>query len=624
MERTTQDTVENTIFSEIHDKRYTQAGEAPICNGNLFQDFGYLANTPASRVVLDGTYKTPTNSDRATAKLFDEIAAFRAVIPKNSVDINITPSQWIQYWQVVNVETSSSELGLHFGHYKVGGKSDIIAHYHAARVTVTLAHAIQLERWSRGLSVMLEKTLGVTLVSKLRAILLMEADFNATNKIVYGDRMMKNVRKYNQMPEEIFSKKNKMANDGTLCKTLFYDITRQARVPSAITSVDASNCFDRIAHAIASLVFQAFGVPTTAIETMLSTIENMKFFLRTGFGDSTTFAGGGISVKIQGLTQGNGALPAGWAVISISIMGAHGKKGHGAKFICPITCLQHHLSAILYVDDTDLLHIDLTKDETVDKVHRAIQESVYSWGNLLIATGGVLQPAKCFYSLISFEWKNGEWHYANNALQGEFGVKVPLPKGNEAEIAHRHVDHTEKTLGAMTSPDGNSNASILMMQEKAQAWINAVQSGHLHRRNVWFSLKVQFWPRVGYGLCSTTATLSELEKALHKQYYQILPLGGVVRSTTVCSRTIDAGFYGVGLPHVGVEATIAMTNKLLMHFGCNTATGRFMQISYSLLFVELGLSFQPLQVEYGKYNHLVTHSWMKKGVQVWDHSDHPG
>jgi hypothetical protein len=180
---------------------------------------------------------------------------------------------------------------------------------------------------------MLEKTLGVTLVSKLRAILLMEADFNAANKIVYGDRMMKNVCKYNQMPEEIFSEKNRMADDGTLCKTLFYVITRQARVPSAITSVDASNCYDRIAHAIPSLVFQAFGVPTAAIETMLSTIENMKFFLRTGFGDSTTFAGGGIGVKTQGLTQENGASPAGWKVISICIIGAHGKKGHGAKFI---------------------------------------------------------------------------------------------------------------------------------------------------------------------------------------------------------------------------------------------------------------------------------------------------
>ena len=54
---------------------------------------------------------------------------------------------------------------------------------------------------------MLEKTLGVTLVTKLRAILLMEGDFNTTNKIVYGVRMLQNARKHNQMPEEIFSKK---------------------------------------------------------------------------------------------------------------------------------------------------------------------------------------------------------------------------------------------------------------------------------------------------------------------------------------------------------------------------------------------------------------------------------
>ena len=77
---------------------------------------------------------------------------------------------------------------------------------------------------------------------------------------------------------------------------------------------------------------------------------------------------------------------------------------------------------------------------------------------------------------------------------------------------------------------------------------------------------------------------------------------------------IDSGFYGVGLPHIGVEATIAMTNKLLMHFGCSTVTGSFMQISYSLLLVELGISFQ-LQMEYGQYNHLVTHSWMK---MLWE------
>ncbi len=80
------------------------------------------------------------------------------------------------------------------------------------------------------------------------------------------------------MPEEMFSEKNWMADNGTLCKTLFYDITSQVRVSAAIALVDASNCYDRIAHTMASLVFQAFGVPITAGESMLATIENMMFF----------------------------------------------------------------------------------------------------------------------------------------------------------------------------------------------------------------------------------------------------------------------------------------------------------------------------------------------------------
>ena len=134
----------------------------------------------------------------------------------------------------------------------------------------------------------------------------------------------------------------------------------------------------------------------SAIGLMLSAIENMKFLLRIGFGDSTKFAGRGICIKTQGLTQGNGASPAGRAVISIIILNAHRKKGHGAKFICPISKLSSHLSAILYVDNTDLLHINLEEDESMAKVHKSIQASVANWGNLLIATGGALHRQNSF------------------------------------------------------------------------------------------------------------------------------------------------------------------------------------------------------------------------------------
>jgi hypothetical protein len=94
--------------------------------------------------------------------------------------------------------------------------------------------------------------------------------------------------------------------------------------------VDASNCYNRIAHTIALLIFQSFGVEDMAVATMLEMIQEMKFFLRIAYGDSTNFVGSRIEVKTQGLGQGNRASPAGWCVISIMILRAHGKKGHGA------------------------------------------------------------------------------------------------------------------------------------------------------------------------------------------------------------------------------------------------------------------------------------------------------
>ncbi len=86
-----------------------------------------------------------------------------------------------------------------------------------------------------------------------------------------------------------------------------------------------------------------------------------------------------------------------------------------------------------------------------------------------------------------------------------------------------------------------------------------------------------------------------------------------MQTTTVASRTIDAGFFGVGLPHLGVETLVATANKLLMHYGCNTATGKLKQAS--LFFVKAGISFQPLQESYAQYGCLVTHSWMK---MLWE------
>jgi hypothetical protein len=76
---------------------------------------------------------------------------------------------------------------------------------------------------------MLQKLFGCSLITKLRAILLMEVDFNGANKIVYGIQMLEQARTHNLMPEEVLSKRNKMADDGILTKVLTYNIIHQTR-----------------------------------------------------------------------------------------------------------------------------------------------------------------------------------------------------------------------------------------------------------------------------------------------------------------------------------------------------------------------------------------------------------
>ncbi len=91
------------------------------------------------------------------------------------------------------------------------------------------------------------------------------------------------------MQEEIYSEKGKTAEDRSLAKVLFYDLVQQSQTNAGLSSIAAANCYNSIAHTIASMGFQAFGVPEEAIHSMLLAIQNMKYFLCTAYGDSKSF-----------------------------------------------------------------------------------------------------------------------------------------------------------------------------------------------------------------------------------------------------------------------------------------------------------------------------------------------
>ncbi len=513
----------------------------------------------------------------------------------------------------------SSESGLHFGHYIAGIQSDHISHFHALKAALIMKRGVVLKQWARGLLVMLEKNLGCALITKLRSILLMEGDFNASNKIIFGQRMTDKVREHKLIPEEVYSERNRLAEDGTLAKVIFYEIVCQTRRPAGIAAVDADNCYDRIAHPIASLVFQSMGVPTLATTSLLTTIQDMKFYLCTGFGDPKEFARLTGGIKTQGLCQENGAAPAVWTTTNITIIKAHKQKDHGAHLINPISDGGLHVTGTIFVDDTDLEHFDMRQNKTAEEAHERVQESITNWGCLLIAKGGALKPTNCFYQLISFSWNpDGTWRYEQNKNREDYEIVVSLEDGTFSETEHLNIDTPMKMLGSMTAPMGSNAGAIKQMKDKTEAWLAQAQAGKLHKQHVWFLTDKQFWPKVGYGICTVSATFQKLEEGLMRTYYDMLSIRGVRKSVQKELQQMDSGFYGVGFPHPGVECLIGQFNKILTHYGSPTGLGKHMQVSMELLILEAGVSLQPFTEPYVRYSKWVTHSLLRL---LWEKAD---
>ena len=85
-----------------------------------------------------------------------------------------------------------------------------------------------LQRWTNEISVMLEKKPGVVRVDKLRAILLLEADFNGINKIIFNTKLIPSIEHSQSIPREIIGgRRAQLAIQLTVNKKLISDITNQ-------------------------------------------------------------------------------------------------------------------------------------------------------------------------------------------------------------------------------------------------------------------------------------------------------------------------------------------------------------------------------------------------------------
>ena len=137
---------------------------------------------------------------------------------------------------------------------------------------------------------MLEKVEGNINVQKLRAILLLEADFNTMHKIIFNNRPLPKIEADNAIPMEIIGgRRSQAATHLALNKKLIADIANVRKLPTATICADATNCYNRVAHPFASLCAQYFGLEITYLTILFRAIQSIKMFFRISHGISTTY-----------------------------------------------------------------------------------------------------------------------------------------------------------------------------------------------------------------------------------------------------------------------------------------------------------------------------------------------
>ncbi len=140
-----------------------------------------------------------------------------------------------------------------------------------------------------------------------------------------------------------------------------------------------------------------------------------------------------------------------------------------------------------------------------------------------------MKPEKCFWYLLDYECKDGEWAYAEITHQEMF---VTNPDGTKSPIIQETVTDSKNTLGIHDSPAGGNADHLSYIKDKASVSVQRMQNGHLPCHIAWTAYKLQLWPGLRYGLGTMTNDIEPAKELLHAKDYKTLNVLGVLWNVT--------------------------------------------------------------------------------------------
>ncbi len=148
------------------------------------------------------------------------------------------------------------------------------------------------------------------------------------------------------------------------------------------------------------------------------------------------------------------------------------------------------LAAVMYVDNTDLVHWSRLPFCSPVELIAAAQTATYAWGGLAIATGAAMKPDKCYTYFLFYWYDRGRAKLRivralPNSIApiilpsekiGSLHLKVPLPDGTTAPIPILRNHDASLMLGIYFGPTSGGGKHVREMARKGYVWANRLRS----------------------------------------------------------------------------------------------------------------------------------------------------
>ena len=605
-------------ISRANQEKLLQANNTPLREEPLLSLLGEQGDFDRWEQILKGAIKLPSTGIEEGTRLWYE---FMTSEYPEEIEIEWTAEEYFDGWKKMK-EATGCLPGWTFAHMK-SMKADS-----KAGEVISLLSLIPLqigyvpEEWKVGIDSMIPKKTHNLLPSKLRLILLLDCRFNHNNKYI-GKKLMEFGERNNLLAKEQYgSRKGKSAIQHALNKRLVLDNIRLNKIPAIYCANDAKSCYDRIIFMVAYLTMRRFGIPAAAAKCTITGLIELKHYIRTVHGDSTTYYGGDKWVKDGGLLphgngQGNGDGPGLWAGISSPLMIILRSLGYGILFRSSISDELMQLAAFGFVDDMDYIQTALWHENEQD-VFEKTQKGMVLWESLLRTTGGAIETSetKTDWVRIFFDWDKGKWKLKKK--DDNIKMRVRNSTGDEVVITQLEPTDARETLGVMQSADGNETAQVTKMTSKIDKWTDNIWNSSITRSQVRIAIDATIGKTLDYPLPATALSENECEH-ISKTFEKVaLPKAGIIRTADKTMVRSPETIGGLGIKDTYTKQCSSHIQFLIDHGASTTVTGQLIRVLGEGVLLESGTGVNLFDIKPSQCSWL-GHNWITNTLEMLEH-----